>query len=184
MTSSRCHNFSSDLLPSFVCPWTESKSEKKFLVPVEKKIEKTEERSKSALPAPEEILLVRQRSSFFNDDQNGVNWNNDSLVSRLRFHLRVQAFYFSWGRRQDRLRQILLMRGKRGKLNWFQKIQKLMILIRFISKMDKKRLQWKEKWNDQIMFKIWPWDGVNNMGKKGQHFGTILKDFLGTISAT
>ena len=84
MTSSRHHkrhHFSSDLLPSFVCPWTESKSEKKFLVPVEKKIEKTEERSKSALPAPEEILLVRQRSSFFNDDQNGVNWNNDSLVS-------------------------------------------------------------------------------------------------------
>ena len=64
-----------------MCSRTESKSEKKFSVPVEKKIEKTEERSKSALPAPEEILLVRQRSSFFNDDQNGVNWNNDSLVS-------------------------------------------------------------------------------------------------------
>ena len=73
--------FSSDLLPYRVCSRTESKIEKKFLVPVEKKIEKTEERSKSALPAPEEILLVRQRSSFFNDDQNGVNWNNDSLVS-------------------------------------------------------------------------------------------------------
>jgi len=62
-------------------------------VPVAKKVEKTEERSKSALPAPEEILLVRQRSSFFNDDQNGVNWNNDSLVSRLRFHLRFHTFF-------------------------------------------------------------------------------------------
>ena len=51
---------------------------------MEKKTEKTEERSKSALPAPEEILLVRQRSSFFNDDQNGVNWNNDSLVSSYK----------------------------------------------------------------------------------------------------
>ena len=87
------HQFSSDLLPYFVCRWTESKSEKKFLVPVAKKVEKTEERSKSALPAPEEILLVRQRSSFFNDDQNGVNWNNDSLVSRLRFHLRFHTFF-------------------------------------------------------------------------------------------
>lgn len=33
------------------------------------------------MPPPEEILLVRQRSEFFNDnDQLGVNWNNDSLL--------------------------------------------------------------------------------------------------------
>ena len=76
-----------------MCSRTESKSEKKFLVPVAKKVEKTEERSKSALPAPEEILLVRQRSSFFNDDQNGVNWNNDSLVSHLHQH-HIRWFIF------------------------------------------------------------------------------------------
>lgn len=35
----------------------------------------------NALPPPEEILMVRQRSDFFNDDKSdGVNWNNDGLV--------------------------------------------------------------------------------------------------------
>ena len=45
--------------------------------------EETTQRTKSALPAPEEVLLVRQKSSFFNEESElaGVNWNNDSLVS-------------------------------------------------------------------------------------------------------
>ena len=38
------------------------------------------ERPKSALPAPEEVLLIKQKSSFYKEDTNGVNWNNDSLV--------------------------------------------------------------------------------------------------------
>ena len=46
----------------------------------------------SALPAPEEVLLVRQRSSFFNEDSEiakGVNWNNDSLVSLILFKTKI-----------------------------------------------------------------------------------------------
>ena len=31
------------------------------------------------------------------------------------------------------------------------------------------------------MFKIWQWDGANNMGKRGSHFGTILNDSLRTV---